>query len=52
MSAFVAVLAVVVKNLIKFNLCQIRILWNSIAVLWVLVNDYIDFHLCGLLLQF
>ena len=45
MSAFVAVLAVVVKNPINFNLCQIWILWTSIAVLWVVVNSYIDFCL-------
>ena len=39
MSAFVAVLAVVVKILIKFNLCQIWILWTSIAVLWVVEKN-------------
>ena len=43
MSAFVAVLAVVVKNHLNSNLCQLWIIWTSISVLWVVVNSYIDF---------
>ena len=35
MSTFIAVLAVVVKNLINSYLCQVWIIWTSIAVLWV-----------------
>ena len=53
MSTFIAVLAVFVKNHIDFHICQLWIIWTSIAVLGGgVVNNYIDFSLCGFSLQF
>ena len=37
MSTFIAVLAVVVKNHIDFRLCQLWIIWTSIAVLGIII---------------
>ena len=43
MSTFIAVLAVVVKNLMNFYLCQVWIIWTSIADLRVVEKKLIEF---------
>ena len=48
MSTFIVISALVVENYLDFCLCQLLIMWTSIAVFGVVVKTYIGFYLCGL----